>query len=134
MSKTKPEQHSVKAILEAIKKSGGIKQNVAKKLGVSRHTITNYQRKHPTVAQALKDELDVVLDKAESNIFTSVQEGDLPISQWILRYKGNYAEKTELKAELEHKGALKVIYEEVPPELARRIGKELAEEKAEVEV
>jgi transcriptional regulator with XRE-family HTH domain len=97
MGKTKPEQHSVKAILEAIKQSGGIKQNVAKKLGVSRHTITNYQRKHPTVAQALKDELDVVLDKAESNIFAGVQNGDISISQWILRYKGDYKEKTEHK-------------------------------------
>jgi hypothetical protein len=109
MSKTKPEQHSVKAILKAIEHSGGIKQNVAKKLGVSRHTITNYQRKHPTVAQALKDELDVILDKAESNIFAGVQDGDITISQWILRYKGNYAEKTEVKAEVEHKGELKIV-------------------------
>jgi transcriptional regulator with XRE-family HTH domain len=108
MSKTKPEQHSVKAILEAIKNSGGIKQNVAKKLGVSRHTITNYQRKHSTVAQALKDELDVVLDKAESNIFAGVQGGDIPISQWILRYKGGYSEKTEHKVE----GGIKIIFED----------------------
>ena len=35
------------------------------------------------------------------------------------------------KQEIEHKGELKVKYEEVPAELARRIGKELAEEKAE---
>lgn len=108
MSKTKPEQHSVKAILKAIEHSGGIKQNVAKKLGVSRHTITNYQRKHPTVAQALKDELDVVLDKAESNIFAGVQDGDIPISQWILRYKGSYAEKSEQKIE----GGIKIIFED----------------------
>jgi transcriptional regulator with XRE-family HTH domain len=112
MSKTKPEQHSVKAILKAIEHSGGIKQNVAKKLGVSRHTITNYQRKHPTVAQALKDELDVVLDKAESNIFAGVQDGDIPISQWILRYKGSYAEKSEQKIEGTIETIIKVHYED----------------------
>ena len=108
MGKTKPEQHSVKAILEAIKNSGGIKQIVAKKLGVSRHTVTNYQRKHPTVAQALLNERDVILDKAESNLFTVIQDGDIAMSQWILRYKGGYNEKTEQKVE----GGLKIIFED----------------------
>ena len=106
MGKTKPEQHSVKAILEAIKNSGGIKQNVAKKLGVSRHTVTNYQRKHPTIAQAILDERDVLNDKAESNIFIAIQNGDIPLSQWLLRYKGGYTETTELK----HTGDIKLEY------------------------
>jgi len=110
MGKTKPEQHSVKAILEAIKNSGGIKQIVAKKLGVSRHTITNYQRKHPTVAQALLNERDVILDKAESNLFTVIQDGDIAMSQWILRYKGDYSEKTEQKVEGKIKTVIEVQY------------------------
>lgn len=112
MGKTKPEQHSIKAILEAIKNSGGIKQNVAKKLGVSRHTITNYQRKHPRVAKALKDETDIVLDKAESNIFSGVKNGDISISQWLLRYKGGYSEKIEQKVEGTIETILKVQYED----------------------
>jgi hypothetical protein len=95
----KPEKCTVKEILKAIENSGGIKENVARKLNVSRHTVTNYQRKHPKIAQALKDELDTILDKAESNIFTGVKNGDISVSQWILRYKGGYVEKTEQKVE-----------------------------------
>jgi len=106
MGKTNKEQHSVISILEAIKNSGGIKQNVAKKLGVSRHTITNYQRKHPTIAQALNDEREILNDKAESNIFIAIQNGDIPLSQWLLRYKGGYNETTEHK----HTGDIKLEY------------------------
>ena len=112
MGKTKPEQHSVKAILEAIKHSGGIKQNVAKKLGVSRHTVTNYQRKHPTIAQALLDERDILNDKAESNIFIAIQEGDIHLSQWLLRYKGGYNEKIEQTVEGTIETVIKVVYDD----------------------
>lgn len=99
MGKTNKEQHSVKAILKAIESSGGIKQIVAKKLGVSRHTVTSYQRKHPTIAQALQNERDILNDKAESNIFTMIQDGDIVLSQWLLRYKGGYVEKSEHKVD-----------------------------------
>jgi len=108
----KPQKRTVKEILKAIENSGGIKQNVARNLGISRHTVTNYQRKYPKVAQALKDEMDIILDKAESNIFVGVQNGDVSISQWILRYKGGYVEKTEEKIEGEIKNIIEVRYEE----------------------
>jgi hypothetical protein len=108
----KKSEHSVKAILQAIKNSGGIKQKVAENLGVHRHTVTRYTLKYPTVQQALQDELDRVLDKAEGNIFHKVSDGDILVSQWILRYKAKdrgYSEKTEVTAEVEHKGEVKVI-------------------------
>ena len=100
------ELHSVKQILKAIENSGGIKTNVAKKLGISRHTVSRYQRVYPSVAQALQTEMDTVRDKAESNIFHEIQNGDIPLSQWLLRYKGRYNETTELK----HTGDIKLEY------------------------
>jgi len=109
---TKREQHSVKAILAAIEHSGGIKQAVADSLGVHRHTITNYERKHSSVRQALQDEVDTVLDKAESNLFQSIQDGDIPTSQWLLRYKAKdrgYVEKSEISSDV--KTILEVHYE-----------------------
>jgi transposase len=109
----KPE-HSVKAILQAIKNSGGIKQKVAENLGVHRHTVTRYVLKYPTVQQALQDELDRVLDKAEGNIFHKVSDGDILVSQWILRYKAKdrgYVEKTEQKIEGTVETIIKVHYE-----------------------
>lgn len=118
MGKTKSEQTSVKAFLEAIKNSGGIKENVARKLGISRHTVTRYQKKYPTIAQALLDEMDVILDKAEGNLFHAVQEGDLSMSQWLLRYKGKargYADKVEAEITGEDGNPLKVQFEFVTP-------------------
>jgi hypothetical protein len=124
----KPERYSVRVILAAIENSGGIKQTVAKKLGVSRHTVTNYQRKHPSVAAAFERERGIIKDKAESNIFTKIQNGDVPISQWFLRYKGGYVEKTEMKADVAVKGKMEVKHK-LPPKIAKMIGDELAKEE-----
>ena len=104
--------HTVKQILKAIENSGGIKTNVAKKLGVARQTIDRYQRLYPKIAKALEEEMSMVRDKAESNIFAGIQKGDIPISQWLLRYKGGYVEKTEQKVEGEVKTIIEVRYED----------------------
>jgi hypothetical protein len=93
------ELHTVKQILKAIENSGGIKTNVAKKLGISRQTIDRYQRLYPSIAKALQEEMDIVRDKAESNIFLEIQNGDIALSQWLLRYKGGYVEKSEHKVD-----------------------------------
>lgn len=106
------ELHTVKQILKAIENSGGIKTNVAKKLGVQRQTIDRYQKKYPSIAKALQDEMDTVIDKAESNIFMGIQDGNIPISQWLLRYKGGYVEKSEQKVEGEITNIIKVRYED----------------------
>ena len=115
MGKTKSEQHSVKAFLEAIKSSGGIKEHVARKMGISRHTVTRYQRKYPTIAQALLDEKDVILDKAEGNLFLAIQEGDISVSQWLLRYQAQdrgYTEKSEHNIEGTVETIIKVVYDD----------------------
>jgi hypothetical protein len=112
------ELHTVKQILKAIENSGGIKTNVAKKLSISRQTVDRYQRVYPSIAKALEEEMDTVLDKAESNIFSGVQEGDIPISQWILRYKGKhrgYSEKLETEINGKDGNELKIKFEMVEP-------------------
>ena len=127
---TKPERYSVKVILAAIENSGGIKQTVAKKLGVSRHTVTNYQRKHPSVAAAFRRERDIIKDKAESNIFTKIQGGDIAISQWFLRYKGGYEEKSKVVTDVKVTGKMEVKHK-LPPRIAKMIGDELAKEEGQ---
>lgn len=132
MVSKKPQKCTLKEILEAIKKSGGIKQTVAKRLDISRHTVTNYQMKYPSVAKALKAERDSIKDKAESNIFAKIRDGDTGISQWFLRYKGGYVEKTESKVEVNAK-VKKSVTVKVTPKMAKMIGDALVREEAEDE-
>lgn len=110
MVKTKPEKLTVKRILKAIENTGGLKTKIADKLGVHRHTIDRYENKYPTIKQALTDETNKILDKAESNIFQSINEGNEDNSKWFLARKGKnrgYTEKTEQQNDTE----LKIIVE-----------------------
>lgn len=101
--KPKPDKYSAKELIAAIKNTGGIKQRIAEKLGIHRHTLYKYEKQYPTVAQAIKDEVEKIIDKAESNVFKSIQEGDIEDSWKLLKYRGKdrgYAEKTEFEGEV----------------------------------
>ena len=130
----KPQKCSVKQVLAAIKDSGGIKTSIARKLKISRFTVDNYEKKYPTIAKAIEEERDQIRDKAESNIFEEIQDGDLKTSQWYLRYKGGYVEKSELDAKVDVNAKVKTVSKiKVNPKIARLVGDALAEEKAENE-
>jgi DNA polymerase elongation subunit (family B) len=93
------EQHSLEQIVKAVKGTAGIKTAIAKKLGVHRHTIDRYENKYPRVRQAIQNDLNRVLDKAESNLFVKIMEGNIDISKWFLSRKGKtrgYTGRTEL--------------------------------------
>lgn len=128
----KPQKCSVKQVLAAIKDSGGIKTSIARKLKISRFTVDNYEKKYPTIAKAIEEERDQIRDKAESNIFGEIQDGDLKTSQWFLRYKGGYIEKTEAKVEVNAK-VKKSVTVKVTPKMAKMIGDAMVREEAEDE-
>jgi len=109
-----PEKASVKKILRAIPGTGGLISAIATKLKVHYHTVLNYEDRYETVRRAIQEERDKILDKAESNLFVRIQEGDEDTSKWFLARKGKnrgYAEKTEQKIEGEVKTILEVRYE-----------------------
>lgn len=111
----KTEKLSVKQICEAIKGTGGIKTAVAKKLNVHRQTIDRYEANYLTIRAALQEELNKVIDKAESNLFIKINEGDEDTSKWFLSRKGKnrgYSEKQEVEQSGEVKTILEVRYEE----------------------
>jgi transposase-like protein len=58
-----------KAILEAIKDSGGIMSTIARKLGVTWHTADSWIRESGELMEALKDEKEIILDMADSTIY-----------------------------------------------------------------
>lgn len=121
------EKCTVTQVLAAIKNSGGIKTNIARKLDVSRFTIDNYEKKYPSIEKAIKEERDKIKDKAESNIFVKIQDGDLGVSQWYLRYKGGYIEKVGIDAKVVSKATKKVTIK-IPDKMVKKIAEEMAKE------
>jgi transposase len=69
-----PEKASVKKILSAVSGTGGLISAIAVKLGVHYHTVLNYEKRYDAVKQAIEEERDRILDKAERRkvIFLSV--------------------------------------------------------------
>lgn len=59
---------TVERVVEAIKLTGGIMSEVARMLGVSRQTIYNYRNQHDEVREALAEEREITLDKAEATL------------------------------------------------------------------
>jgi transposase len=105
-----PEKASVKKILSAVSGTGGLISAIAVKLGVHYHTVLNYEKRYDAVKQAIEEERDRILDKAESNLFVRIKEGDEETSKWFLARKGRHRGYSE-KIDTEQKGELKTIIE-----------------------
>ena len=108
----KTEQLTVEKILEAVKHSAGVKSEIAKKLGVHRHTIDRYQKKYLTVMLAIGEEENNILDAAESNIFKAINAGDIDVSKWLLSRRGRsrgYSDKVDIEKDHNEPIAIKFI-------------------------
>ncbi len=70
-------KYSEKQMVEAIRGSGGIVSVVARRLGCGRATIYRYCDRFPSVAEALENEREVLLDAAEKGLFDAAEGGDL---------------------------------------------------------
>lgn len=79
-----------KAILAAIKDSGGIISTIARRLNVTWHTADNWIKEFEETKQALKDEENIILDMAESTIFKSIKDGSSQDAKWYLSTKGRH--------------------------------------------
>jgi Bacterial regulatory protein, Fis family len=79
---------SKKALIDAIKDSGGIITDIAARLGVDRKTIYNRLQADQELVDLLEEERDHCLDIAESHIRAALIKGDLKICAWYLQCKG----------------------------------------------
>ena len=79
---------SKKAILEAIKDSGGIMSTIARRLDVTWHTADSWIRESEKLMEALKDEKETILDMSESTLLKRIKEGDEQSAKWYLSKKG----------------------------------------------
>lgn len=82
------EKFSKQAVIEAINAACGVKTEAARLLGCHRHTITNYAKRHPEVAEALVDANDQLLDEAETALIDLVRERDFRAIRYVLNCKG----------------------------------------------
>lgn len=86
--KRRKPRYAKKEVIAAIKDSGGIISNVAKRLACDWHTADAYIKKWEDTKKALSDETETLLDFAESRVIASIQEGDITVAKWYLTKKG----------------------------------------------
>lgn len=92
-----------KDVIEAIRKARGNLTAVAKACGVTRQTIHNYVNEFPTVAAALDEAREMMLDAAESVLYKKVLAGSSIDLHFFLKtqgYKRGYGQRQQL----EHSG------------------------------
>ncbi len=86
--------------IKAIPGSGGIVTTIAQRVDCDWHTAKKYIDTMPTVQQAYMDECEVVLDRAESVLITSINEGDSSDAKWYLTKKGKHRGYVDSRQEI----------------------------------
>lgn len=93
-------KYTAKIFIDAIPGSAGIISTIAKRIGCSWHTAKKHIDRHPTVRTVYDDELEQVLDLAETTVIGAMKGGDVGTARWFLSTKGKrrgYTEKTEIE-------------------------------------
>lgn len=103
--------YTIEQINKAIEDSSGIISIIAKRLNCQWHTCKKYIEMYDETKQALKDEIEKNIDKAENIIMSALNEGDIQTAKWYLQTIGKQRGYSE-KQEIEHSGGVKVI--EIP--------------------
>ena len=75
-------------IFEAVKNSGGIISQIAKKLNCDWHTAKTAIESTAEQRRAFDTETQAVLDMAESQIIKASKDGDIATCKWYLLTKG----------------------------------------------
>lgn len=81
-------KYTEKQVLQAIENTGGIRDEICKRLDCGRRTLSRYIDKFPGLRSALEDEEEKVLDMAESALFALIQNGDSTAIFYYLNNKG----------------------------------------------
>lgn len=85
-------------VITALRRNNGIVQNTANELGISRITLWRMMRDNSVLRDVQEEATEVLLDRAESHLYSAINEGDLPTVKWYLERKGRirgYANRVE---------------------------------------
>ena len=106
-------------VIEAIRGTGGIVSQIAKRLSVDWSTARKYINAWDETKKAFEDERETILDMAESTIFKSVKEGNSQDAKWVLSTLGKnrgFSERQEITGANGETFANKVVVQFVRPE------------------
>jgi len=81
------EKVKLEAFLVAVEGSAGIKATIAKRLGLHRHTVELYLKRHPRAIQAYKEEVETVGDVVEGVILSAINNKDIETAKWYAKMK-----------------------------------------------
>lgn len=86
-------------VADALHATKGLVSLAAKRLGCGPDTVRGYIKRHPTVAQALYDEREALVDVGELSLYKAVQAGEPWAVALLLRTLGKgrgYVERAEI--------------------------------------
>jgi hypothetical protein len=92
------DRYTVGQVIEALRKTKGMKGPAATVLGCHRDTVTNYEKRHPTVAQAIAEERESMTDVAELSLARAINKGEAWAVCFYLKTQGKnrgYVEKVQ---------------------------------------
>lgn len=89
MANTKS-RNNVEQIIEAIKDTGGLINEICERLDICRNTFASYRRRFARVEEAYQQECDRVADMAEGTIFSLIQQGSLAAAMYYLNNKARH--------------------------------------------
>lgn len=93
-----PERYSSEAIAAALRDTKGMVAVAARKLGCSHNTIRAYARKYASVAEAMREERQMMGDVAELALFKAIQKGEMAAIIFYLKTQckdRGYVERVE---------------------------------------
>lgn len=101
---------SKRKVKAAIPKSAGIMSTIAARLGCHWNTAKKFIDADPELSQMLADEVEGVLDMAESVVFASARDGNTQDAKWLLSKKGK-ARGYGDSVDVDHKGGVTIRVE-----------------------
>ena len=96
---SKKRQDTADRIIKALGECQGLLTMAARRAGVSYTTINRYVHDFPSVAQAVHEAKESLLDFAEGKLFTAMKEGNMTAIIFYLKTQGKirgYIERQEL--------------------------------------
>jgi len=85
---TKKREETAKRIIEGIQGSHGLLTLAAKRSGMGYRTVCRYAAEFPSVAEAVKDAKESMLDFAEAKLFEKISKGDNACLIFYLKCQG----------------------------------------------
>jgi hypothetical protein len=92
------QRYSQTTVIEALRKSHGLKAVAARALGCHRNTVDEYCRRYQSVADVIREERESMTDIAESALFRKINVGEAWAVCFYLKTQAKdrgYVERTE---------------------------------------